>query len=152
MSLSRSVFLFLCFPIPIKNPFYIFFFKKKTKNKTGWARFSVISHLYHLNTTRCGKDWQLMAKTLDQNSAYSVVHFIMFISLCLFLFIDSCYYRLFSLVLSTVLRKFMFLGHLVSLFDILGVREKFRIHFCRQLASLDILRHCILTHLIFPGM
>ena len=93
-----------------------------------------------------------MTKTLNQNSAYSVVHFIMFISLCLFLFIDSCYYRLFSLVLSTILRKFMFLGHLVSLFDILGVREKFRTHFRSQLASLDILRHCILTHLIFPGM
>ena len=93
-----------------------------------------------------------MAKTLNQNSAYPVVHFIMFISLCLFLFIDSCYYRLFSLVLSTVLRKVMFLGHLVSLFDILGVREKFRILFRSQLASLGILRHCILTHLIFPGM
>ena len=73
----------------------------------------------------------------------------MFISLCLFLFIDSCYYRIFSLVLSTVLRKVIFLDHLVSLFDILGVREKFRILFRSQLASLDILRHCILTHLIF---
>ena len=55
VSLCRSVFLFLCFPIPIKNPFYIK--KKQQTNKTGWARFSVISHLYHLNTTRCGKDW-----------------------------------------------------------------------------------------------
>ena len=52
VSLCRSVFLFLCFSIPIKNPFYT-----KKKQKTGWARFSVISHLYHLNTTRCGKDW-----------------------------------------------------------------------------------------------
>ena len=94
-----------------------------------------------------------MAKTLNQNSAYSVVHFIMFISLCLFLFIDSCYYPLFSLDLYTILRKVMFLDHVVSLIAILGLREKFRIFFfCSQLASLDILPHCILTHLIFPGM
>ena len=92
-----------------------------------------------------------MAKTLNQNSAYSVVHFIIF-SLCLFLFIDSCYYPLFSLGLCTILRKVMFLGHLVSLVDILGVREKFRIFFYSHLESLDILRHCILTHLIFAGM
>ena len=55
VSLCRSFFLSLCFPIPIKNPFYIFFFYKKPT--TGWARFSVFSHLYHLNPTRCGKDW-----------------------------------------------------------------------------------------------
>ena len=76
----------------------------------------------------------------------------MFISLCLFLFIDSCYYHLFSLVLCTILRKVMLLDHLVSRVDILVVREKFRILFHSQLASLAILRHCILTHLIFPGM
>ena len=70
-----------------------------------------------------------MAKTLNQNSAYSVVHFIMFISLCLFLFIDSCYYPLFSLDLYTILRKVMFLDHVVSLIAILGLREKFRIFF-----------------------
>ena len=29
VSLCRSVFLFLCFSIPIKNPFYIFFLKKQ---------------------------------------------------------------------------------------------------------------------------
>ena len=53
-----------------------------------------------------------MAKTLDQNSAYSVVHFIMFISLCLFLFIDSCYYSLFSLVLKYNFEKGYVLGSL----------------------------------------
>ena len=149
LSLYIYHFSSLCvFSIQIKNPFYIFFFFKKT----AWASFSVISHLYHLNTTRCGKDWLLMVKTRYGNSAYNVVHFIMLISLCLFLFIDSCYYPLFSLVLCTLLRKVIFLGHLVSRVDILGGAGKVQDSFSE---SVGISGHTVslyLTHLILPGM
>ena len=46
----------------------------------------------------------------------------------------------------------MFLGLFVSHIDILGMGEKFRILIHNQLASVDTLYHCILTHLIFSGM
>ena len=61
-----------------------------------------------------------MAKTLDQNSEYSVVR-LLCLSLCVYFYslipVITVYFRWF---LSTILRKVMFLGHLVSLFDILG--------------------------------